>query len=171
MDECPRKSPPSRTVPYLPPVRLLLSLCALALAACVVAPPPPAALELVPATPAERALETRRFDTDDEAAVLAGCARVLRAHGFRNAAQEPALGVIVGAKEESAAPRSELRAAIATRPAGEFGGQVEVRVTFQRLVWDARGRETERAGVREAQEYQGFFRELASELALEARPL
>ena len=149
-----------------------LLVSALALCACVVAPPPPpAALELVPATAAERALETRRFETDDEAAVLAGCTRVLRAHGFRSAAEEPALGVIVAAKEESAAPRAELRAAIATRRVGEFGGEMEVRVTFQRLAWDVRGRETQRTAVREAKEYEGFFGELASELALEARPL
>src|SRR5262245_41092316 len=119
---------------------LLLFVSALALSACVAAPPPPAALELVPATPADRALETRRFETDDEASVLAGCTRVLRAHGFRSAAQEPALGVIVATKEESAAPRAELRAALATRPAGEFGGEIAVRITFQRLAWDARGR-------------------------------
>jgi len=113
-------------------------------------------------------MQTRVFETDDEEAVLAACIGVLRAHGFAAESQEHALGVIVAAKDtEAVGRRARLRASMATRPAGEFGLETQLRVAFQRLAWDARGREVEREAVREPAEYAGFFD--AVERALGAR--
>ena len=153
----------------------LLSPLGLALAAslalgCVASPLPPAALELARSSEAERAAQSRVFETDDEAAVQAACVAVLRRHGFFAEDQEPALGLLVAAKdaETTRGERTRLRASIATQPAGEFGGQVAMRVTFQRLTWSARGRETLREAVRDEAEYAGFFREVEQELAQQA---
>jgi hypothetical protein len=110
-------------------------------------------------------MQIRVFATEDEAAVLNACIAVLRAHGFRAEDQDSSLGVIVAAKDaEAAGHASRLRASIATRPAGEFGLETQLRVTFQHLAWDARGRETEREGVREPGEYDGFFEAVAQAL-------
>jgi hypothetical protein len=132
---------------------------------CATAPPPPDAFALAASTPEERALQTRLYDTDDESAVLAACVAVLTAHGFSAEAQDHALGVIVGVKDSYAGrQRSRLRASLATRPAGEFGLQTQLRISFQRLAYDARGRELRREAVREPGEYAGFFSEVEREL-------
>jgi hypothetical protein len=159
-------------VEHLPEAQLIrafpLLIAALALA-CVAAPaPPPAeALTLARSSDTERALQTRVLETDDEAAVQRACIAVLARHGFAAEDQDDALGVIVAAKDGVAgAERTRLRASLATQPAGEFGGQIALRVTFQRLAWDSRDRETKREAVREANEYAGFFKEIERELAL-----
>ena len=134
---------------------------------CASAPPPPEAFALAPSTAEERALQTRLYETDDEAAVLAACVAVLTEHGFSAEAQDHALGVIVGVKDTHAGrERARLRASLATRPAGEFSLQTQLRVTFQRLAYNARGRELRREAVREPGEYAGFFAEVERELAL-----
>jgi hypothetical protein len=112
-------------------------------------------------------MQTRVFATDDEAAVLQACVGVLRAHGFVAEDEERALGLIVAIKDaEAAGHRTRLRASIATQPAGEFGLDVQLRVTFQRLAWNKRGRETQREAVRDPAEYEGFFKQVAEALAL-----
>ena len=152
------------------PRSLLALIPALGLG-CVSAPPPPDALALTPSSAEERALQTRTYETDDEPAVLAACVAVLTAHGFSAEAQDHALGVIVDVKDRQAGrQRSRLRASLATRPAGEFGLQTQLRVTLQRLEYDARGRERNRSGVREAGEYAGLFAEIERELGLAATP-
>jgi hypothetical protein len=153
--------------------RSLALLAAFALAsACATSAPPSEALVLAPIPEAERAMQTRVFATDDEAAVLDACIAVLQRHGFGAEDQDAALGVIVAYKDaESAGHRTRLRASLATLPAGEFGLETQLRITFQRLAWNARGRETLRAAVREPGEYAGFFREVAGELALPTESL
>lgn len=128
---------------------------------------PPAALELTPLTPEDRALHTRLFATEDETAVLNACIAVLREHGFAPEDEEHALGVIVAIKDaEAAGHRTRLRASLATSAGGEFGLDTQLRITFQRLAWNPRGREIAREAVREPGEYAGFFQEVARALAL-----
>jgi hypothetical protein len=135
--------------------------------ACAVPAPPPEAFVLGRTPQAEREMQTRVFATDDEGAVLAACIAVLERHGFAAEDQDRALGVIVAAKDATSDnERTRLRASLATQPAGEFSLDTVLRVTFQRLAWNARGRETKREAVREASEYTGFFEEVESELSL-----
>lgn len=156
----------------LPEARLLrhplrLVLLATFAAGCVSTSPPPEAFAFAPLPPAERSMQTRVFATDDEAAVLEACIAVLREHGFGAEDQEHALGLIVAVKDaEAAGHRTRLRASLATSPAGEFGLETQLRVTFQRLTSNKRGRETERTAVREPAEYAGFFARVAEALAL-----
>jgi hypothetical protein len=153
------------------PRSLLAALIAALALGCTALPPPPDALVLAPVPAEERALQTRVFETEDEAAVLSACIGVLTRHGFAAEAQDHALGVIVGAKDASVGrARTRLRASLATRPAGEFGLQTQLRVTFQRLAWNARGRELSREAVRAPAEYAGFFDAVERELHLAAEP-
>jgi hypothetical protein len=134
---------------------------------CVAPARPPAAFAVAPISAEQRAMQTRVFATDDEAAVLAACGAVLQRHGFAAEDHDSALGVIVASKDaESAGGRSRLRISVATQLAGEFSLDVRLRVTLQRLAWNARGRETLREAVREPSEYAGFLEEVARELAL-----
>jgi hypothetical protein len=151
-----------------PVPRALTLAAALTLAsACVGAPPPPEAFALAPISQAEREMQTRVFATEDEAAVLAACITVLQRHGFAAEDQDHALGVIVAVKDgENAAGRTRVRASLATQRAGEFGLETGLRVTLQRLAWNPRGRETQRAAIREPGEYAGFFEEVSGVLAL-----
>ena len=147
------------------------ALCALTLAAAFASacasPPPPEAFALEPISASERAMQTRVFATDDEPSVLNACVAVLREHGFAAEDEDRALGVIVAIKDaESGGRHTRLRASIATRPAGEFGLEIGLRVTFQRLAWNARGRETLREAVLDSAEYSGFFEEVEQALAL-----
>jgi hypothetical protein len=145
---------------------ILGSLAALALACASPAPPPDEAFALSPISAEERAMQTRVFDTDDQAAVLAACIEVLRSHAFASEDQDDALGVIVASKDAATSSgRTRLRVSLATQPAGEFGTQVALRVTFQRLAWNRRGRETQREAVRAPAEYAGFFAEVERALA------
>jgi len=152
----------------LPRSRLLAlcSLTALALGCAASAPPPPEALALAPISQDERAQQTRVYQTEDRGALLGACIAVLRRHGFAAEDQDSTLGVIVAAKDgTSGDERTRLRASIAAAPAGEFGMETTLRLTFQRLAWNARGRETLRERVREPAEYAGFFDEVSRELA------
>jgi hypothetical protein len=148
-------------------VRLLslVTIAASLMLGCAVAPPPPSALALAPLPPAERAQQTRVYETEDRAALLNACIAVLRRHGFEPEDQDAELGVIVAAKDASdGRERTRLRASLAAAPAGEFGLETALRLTLQRLAWNARGRETKREAVREPGEYAGFFDEVAREL-------
>ncbi len=158
-------APSVRTLTLSPLLPALMACLALA---CTTAPaPPPEALALTLTSDAERALQTRVLETDDEAAVQRACIAVLTRHGFAAEDQDHALGVIVAIKDATAgAERTRLRASLATQPAGEFGGQIALRITFQRLAWNSRDRESKREAVREASEYAGFFNEVERELAL-----
>jgi len=148
--------------------RTLLSLAlAGALGCASPARAPEAALALAPVPLAEREMQTRVFATDDGAAVLAACIAVLQRHGFVPEDQDHALGVIVAVKHgEEAGSRTRLRASLVTQPAGEFSLATGLRVTFQRLAWDERGREIQREAVRAPAEYAGFFEEVSAALAL-----
>jgi len=146
-------------------LRSLTLAAALTMGAACASAPPPGAFAIAPVPAAVRAMQTRVFATDDEAAVLSACVAVLRSHGFSAEDQDRALGVIVASKDaETAGNRTRLRASIATQPSGEFGLETQLRITFQRLAWNRRGRETLREAVREPGEYAGFFDEVEREL-------
>ncbi len=151
----------------MPVSRSILSLSLCAALGCVASAPPPEALALAPIPHAEREMQTRVYAVEDGGAVLAACIAVLQKHGFSAEDQDHDLGVIVAYKDDEAAGhRTRLRASVVALPAGEFGLETQLRVTFQRLAWNARGRETAREAVRTVGEYDGFFDEVAATLDL-----
>ena len=60
---------------------------------------PPAALQLQKDTLADRQLQTRRFETEDEKALLIAGSGVLQDLGFNLDESETQLGVLVGSKK------------------------------------------------------------------------
>ncbi len=170
---------------------LLIPFCTATLSGCQQRIPADA-LVLSPQTLEQRQIQTRRFDTNDEAKVLSACAGLLQDTGFNLDKSETKLGLIVASKDRSAVSAGQIvtsvllaflgvymptdqnqkmRASIVTYPEGESGKQIAVRVTFQRTVWDDRGIITKREGLTDPKIYQEFFEMLSKSLFLEVNAL
>lgn len=175
---------------------LLTVICLTGSIGCTRSMVEPEHLSLTPQTMAKRQLQTRVFDTDDEARVLAGIAAVLQDIGFLIDESEVELGLIVGSKERSAIQPPEVVAAVAiniamqvltgsspdigwderqtmrvsvvTTPAGETKGTA-VRVTFQRVVFTNKGGISKKEPLGSAEIYQEFYAKLSKALFLRAK--
>jgi len=152
---------------------------------------PKDALILTPETLAERQLQTRRYETNDEAKILSACIAHLQDLGFNLDESETELGVIVTSKERSAVEawqvigsvlaaaltgssvpiekKQKIRACVVTRPVGK--NSIIVRVTFQRIVWDTYDHITRRECIGDPKQYQEFFEKLSKSIFLEAQEL
>ncbi len=158
---------------------------ALLLAGCASAPREPFAVP--PAAAAQRVMQSRRYDTRDEAQVLRASGALLMDLGFTVDKSEESLGVLVASKDRSAVETGQvvlaivigvlggdvpydhhqkLRASIVTHPAQ--AKSVVVRVTFQRIVWDSHGLVSKREQLNNPEQYQEFFEKLSTSLFLEA---
>ncbi len=154
---------------------------------------PKDALALTPENLQDRQLQTRRFDTTDEAKVLSACAGLLQDLGFNLEESETELGVIVSSKERSAIDAGQIvgaivvaavfgvsmptdkdqkmRACVVTRPVGEKNESIAVRVTFQRTVWNTQGQISRQEAMKDPAQYQEFFSKLSKALFLEAQEI
>ncbi len=152
---------------------------------------PESALQLDPQSLAQRQVQTRIFETEDEAKVLAACSALLQDLGFNIDESESKLGVIVGSKSRSATDAGQvigsifvmlltgapvawdkdqkMRACITTHLAGEQKKSIAVRVTFQRIVWNTQRQITKREGLTDPEIYKEFFEKLSKSLFLEAQ--
>lgn len=150
---------------------------------------PPEALALSPESLQFRQLQTRRFDTLDEAQLLSASAAVLQDLGFSIDDSEPAVGLIVGSKDRDATnagqvagaivmavllgvntpidKNQKIRVSLVTRPLDQAEA-TNVRVTFQRTVWNNQGQITTIESLGDPQIYQEFFDKLAQSVFLEA---
>ena len=175
-----------------------LRLCALALAAALVLSAcatgiPPEALRINEQTMAERQMQTRRFETTDEKMMLAAAAGLLQDLGFNLDESETRLGVVVGSKMRDATETAQvvgavliallgggpapidriqkMRASIVTRPIGDNGEYVAVRVTFQRIVWRNDRSVSKAEALKDPAQYQEFFSKLSKAVFLEAHEI
>jgi hypothetical protein len=175
--------------------QLRLTLLLLSLVLLVACHPhiPEGALMLDSESVKQRQLQTRVFQTDDEAKVLVACSALLQDLGFNIDESESELGVIVGSKDRSAVSAGQvigsifvalltgavmpvdknqkMRACIVTKPIGEETKTTAVRVTFQRIVWDTQGKITKRECLTDPKIYQEFFEKLSKSLFLEAHEI
>jgi hypothetical protein len=141
----------------------------------------------------QRQLQTRKYETTDEAKILSACAGLLQDMGFNIDNSETKLGVISSSKKRSAVSAGQqvarvlviilartdmptdkdqlMRCSVVTRPTGEKGQYVAVRVTFQRIVWNDRREITVREGLTDPKIYQEFFDKLSKSIFLEAQEL
>jgi hypothetical protein len=169
----------------------------LALAACQspneiamkVGAPPDSAVKL-------RAVETRRYDTLDEPALLAAAAQTLQDLGFTISETSSEVGVLAASKQRDAREAGQvatqvtitlvallfgvpyhpvwdkdqnIAVSVVTTPI-ENAKQVDVRVSFDRQIRDTDGRVRAEL-IDEPEIYQQFFDKLSSAVLLEGRPL
>jgi len=153
---------------------------------------PKDALSLSPESLAQRQVQTKKYETTDEAKVLAACAGLLQDLGFNLDESETKLGVLSASKMRSAVSAGQvvgaillalmgapmpidkaqkMRASVITRPAGEHGEYIAVRVTFQRIVWNTRGQVTTSESLTDPKIYQEFFEKLSKSIFLEAQEI
>lgn len=154
---------------------------------------PKDALSLSPESLAQRQMQTRKYETKDEAKILAACAGLLQDMGFNIDESETKLGLISASKMRSAVSAGQqvaavlvallgggvmptdkeqkMRASIVTKPAGEHGEYIAVRVTFQRIVWNTQGQVTKSESLVDPQIYQEFFDKLSKSIFLEAQAI
>ena len=140
-----------------------------------------------------RRLQTRHFETADENKMLAAVAALIQDLGFTLDESETDLGVIVASKNRDATEAGQIalsifvavltgtatpvddtqkmRISVVTRPIGDDGGRVAVRVTFQRMVWDTQGKLSRVEGLTDPEAYQEFFAGLSKAIFLEAHEI
>lgn len=155
-------------------------------------PIPKAALQISPQTLEFRQLQTRKFETRDEIAILAAVAGLLQDTGFNIDETEKSLGVIVASKDRDAVEtgqvlgailvaaligvvpaideKQKMRCSVVTKPHGDPGHETatSVRVTFQRIVWNTQGKISKVEKLDDPKMYQEFFEKLSKAVFLEA---
>jgi hypothetical protein len=153
---------------------------------------PREALLLPPESLQQRQLQTRRFDTLDEARLLAAAAGVLQDLGFTIDDSETAVGLVVASKERDATEAGQvagaivmavlfgvymptdknqkIRASLVSRPVGD-DQSTSVRVTFQRIVWNTQGQVSKIEGLNDPVLYQQFFERMSQAVFLDAHEL
>ncbi len=154
---------------------------------------PEDALKLTQDSLERRQLQSRVYDTKDEAAILAASAAVLQDLGFNLDESETRLGVIVSSKRRGAMEAGQIagaivmgalfgvrmsvdkeqkiRASLVTRPSGKRGKRMTVRITFQRMVWDTEGKISRVEPIDEPNIYQEFVIRLSKSVFLEAHKI
>ena len=140
---------------------LLLALACLG--GCVTLKPPEEFFELTPESPANKAMQTRFFETGNERELLSAAAAVLQDLGFQVEDVEREIGLLKSVKERSAREygqdigrfmvglvtfcyvrlpmdfHQKISAVLVARPVDRNGRRSEVRVTFYRVVWKSDG--------------------------------
>lgn len=166
-------------------------LCTVVLAACAQSIPKEA-LQLSPDSLERRQVQTRVFETDDEAELLSASAALLQDLGFNLDESEVELGVIVGSKDRDATEADQvaasivmaallgvampwddeqkIRAAVITRKLKDRDGYA-VRLTMQRIVWNTQGQVSQTEPLDDPEMYQEFFSKLSKSVFLEAQEL
>jgi len=160
---------------------------------------PKEALQLTSESLAARQMQTRRFDSSDEQALLAAGGAVLQDLGFILKTSEPGLGILVADKDRSAVEakqvvpaivfsivlsalvgqgveipwddRQKISSTLVTHPSGAGDSATFVRVTFRRIVWTNRNAVSKMELLDEPRFYEEFFQRLSKSVFLEAQQL
>jgi hypothetical protein len=153
---------------------------------------PKDAMQLSPQSLSMRQLQSKKFDTLDEANMLTASMEVLQDMGFIIKEAESKLGVIVGTKTRETDNRAQryalvtlkilardrdplrgiekshkIRVSLVTAP-DKSKKNTTVRVNFQRQVMDMNGDLVKLETIHEKELYEGFFSKLSKSVFLEA---
>ena len=170
---------------------IVIGLVALVVAGCE-ASIPKEALQLTPDSLERRQMQTRLFETANEAELLTASAHLLQDLGFNLDESEVELGVVVASKERNATEADQvavsilvgvllgvsmpwddeqkIRASIITRELKERNGYA-VRLTMQRIVWNTKNEISKTEPLDDPEMYQEFFAKLSKAIFLEAQEL
>jgi hypothetical protein len=153
---------------------------------------PEADLTLTPELLQQRQLQMRRFDTADEQRILKICAALLQDTGFNIDESDTQLGFITGSKNRDATNAAQwalfvagaffgvtippddnqvMKVWVTTRPVGESGKQIAVRVIFERIVYTTERHISKIEALNDPKMYQSFFEKLSKALFLEAHDI
>ena len=180
-----KRSPQSFVASFMAAALLMLSACQPTI--------PKEALQLRPDTLERRQLQTRVFETQNEAELLSASAALLQDLGYNIDESETELGVIVGSKNRDAEEAGQvvgailvtillgvpaawdkeqhIRAAVITRHLGPERRGYAVRLTLQRTVWNTQNQISRIEALDDPEIYQEFFDKLSKAVFLEAQEL
>jgi hypothetical protein len=152
---------------------------------------PKEALMLSPESLADRQLQTRVFETNDEMKLLAASAALLQDLGFTIDQSEVGCGVIVSSRDRDVTEAGEVimsmtlavllgiyhpyattqkvLASLVTRPLD--GKRIAVRITFQHMVWNVDNKLVKNESINEPEIYQEFFSKLSKSVFLVAHEI
>jgi len=170
------------------PLFLIMILCVLYLVGCNSIPKN--AFKLTAAVLQERQLQTRKFQTNNEIALLSSGIAVLQDMGYTLETTEKSVGLITASKKVDATnalqitgavlvallgggsqavdKEQKIRVTFVTIPSATEKGYFLARITFQRIVWNTRGRVTKAESINDKNLYEGFFEKLSKSVFLEA---
>lgn len=153
---------------------------------------PPEALQLSATSLQDRQTQTRRFDTRDQEKIQRASAQVLQDLGFQIDESETKLGLIVASKDRDATEvgqvaaaivvailfgarvstdkHQKIRASLVARSV-ENGADTQVRITFQRMIWNQDNVLSKIEGVNDPKVYQEFFDKLSQSVFLTAQDI
>jgi len=151
---------------------------------------PREALMFTPESLADRQLQTRVFETNNENKLLEASAALLQDLGFTIDESEVKCGVIVCSKDRNVtefydvglsivaslffidyeyAARQKVMASLVTRPLVK--NRIAVRISFQHLVWDTKKDLIKNERINEPEIYQEFFSKLSKSVFLTAHEI
>ena len=152
---------------------------------------PKEALMLTPESLADRQLQTRVFETDDEMKLLTASAALLQDLGFTIDQSEVGCGVIVCSRDRNVvepgevimsmtlavllgvhhpyAATQKVLASLVTKPLD--GKRIAVRITFQHMVWNVDNKLIKNESINEPEIYQEFFSKLSKSVFLVAHEI
>lgn len=143
-----------------------------------------------------RQVQSRRFDTADETMILRACSAVMQDLGFSVEEISRETGMLVGSKERDAIEAGQvagqlflaalvaafggqadpvwdqnqrIRISIITRPAGQ--NAINVRATFQRVIWNSKNQVSRVETLDSPVMYQEFYDKVSQAVFLEAHEL
>lgn len=139
----------------------------------------------------ERQLQTRKFNTDNELALISSGLSVLQDMGYTLNATEKDLGLITASKKVDAIDGGQVALAVLAALAGSRAsidkeqiikvtyathksrekGYYLSRITFQRIVWNTDGNITKAESIKDTKLYNGFFDKLSKSVFLEAHKI
>jgi len=146
------------------------------------------ALTLQPEAASLRRLQTRRFDTNNEAELLQASLGVLQDLGFELDESESRLGLLVASKQRDATDAGQIAGKILIAAFSQQDMPIDVtqrirvslitrvisprestvRITFQRIVWNDMGQISRSESLDDPELYQEFFYKLSKAVFLEA---
>jgi len=156
-------------------------------------------LKLPPESIQKRQLQSRQYETTDEAKIISASVGVLQDLGFNITETESQLGLAVATKNRKAVDAGQvalattatllaavvgsysnyyqqidkaqsIRASVVSRLSLD-GQKTIVRVTFQRLVWNMTNQVSRVETLSDENLYQGFFEKLSKSIFLEAQQI
>jgi len=155
--------------------------------------PPPEAFRMSTTALEDRQMQSRRFDSLDEAGILAASVGVLQDLGYALDISNADLGVLTASKELDATNAGQVAAMILLAALGggstpidddqkirvclvineslEDKGSSVVRVTLNRFIWNTQGQITKAETLKEPELYQAFFAKLSKATFLEAHEI
>jgi hypothetical protein len=140
-----------------------------------------------------RQMQTRSFETKDEAALLSAGASVLQDMGYLIEEVDKDSGLITAEKDADATDTAQvigavllagltgqvahidseqkIRVSLVTTPSKKNENTYLARITFQKIVWNTNNKVTQAITISDPEIYQAFFQKLSQSVFLEAHTI